>query len=134
MRFGETFNFPINNIPKNAPFQSIFERLLKHYMNINILMCYWRMQHRIFYYQCLIICIPAYDIQLTINIFRDRDANTEATYGLLFNGTPLKRKMVMPKVISIVFMNGFYTKSLKLSKAQFFLQLIKRTDLQPQTM
>ena len=32
----------------------------------------------------------------------------------------------MPKVISIVFMNGFYTKSLKLSKAQFFLQLIKR--------
>ena len=29
------------------------------------------------------------------------------------------------------FMNGFYTKSLKLSKAQCFLQLIKHADLLP---
>ena len=46
-------------------------------------MCYWRMQHRIFYYQCLIICISSYDIQLIIDIFGDRVANAGVTYGLL---------------------------------------------------
>ena len=34
-------------------------------------------------------------------------------------------------IISIAFMNDFYTKNLKLSKAQCFLQLVKRADLQP---
>ena len=51
--------------------------------------------------------------------------------GLQKNGTLLKRKMVMPKVIIIAFVNGFYTKSRKLSKAQCFQQLVKRADLQP---
>ena len=80
------------------------------------------------------------------DIFVERDANTGATYGLLDStsiehfmttlkgkkiGNPLKRKMVIPKVISIVFMNGFYTKSRKLSKARCFLQFVKLADLQP---
>ena len=42
----------------------------------------------------------------------------------------IEKKMIMLKVISIAFMNVFYTKSRKLSKAQCFLQLGKRTDLQ----
>ena len=51
--------------------------------------------------------------------------------GLQEKWDSIEKKMVMPKVISIVFMNGFHTKKLKLSKAQCFLQLVKRADLQP---